>query len=228
MRLDKFVSQTANITRTQAKKVIAQKRVKVDSLLINQSKFKLSLDSIVEFDGQLLSLACKRYILLYKPTGYICSSKNEVYPSALNLVLEPPFKDLHFAGRLDVDTTGLVLISDDGQWTHRVTSPKKQCKKIYRIITAANIDQNQVDQLTQGVELKGEDKITLQSEVEMINSKEMLLTIYEGRYHQVKRMLAVVGNHVEALHREQIGEIKLDGLKQGEWRDLSIDEKDLF
>jgi 16S rRNA pseudouridine516 synthase len=227
-RLDKYLTQATDYTRSQAKKIISQNRVKVDGCIINQAKFKLNINNLVEFDGKALSIESPRYILLHKPAGYICSTQDEVYPSALNLVAKPTFNKLHFAGRLDVDTTGLVLISDDGQWTHKVTSPKKQCRKIYRVTTARVVDINQIEQLERGVELNGEENKTLASKVELVNSTQILLTIFEGRYHQVKRMLAAVGNHVESLHREQVGDLTLAELKEGEWRALTKDEIELF
>ncbi len=234
MRLDKYICQTTGLSRAQAKKLIGQKRISIDGKIISDAKSKVDSESQVYLDGQLLKLIGYRYLILHKPVNTICSTQNEVYPSALNLVIdseqssENPFGDLHFAGRLDVDTTGLVLISDDGQWTHRVTSPRKKCKKVYRVKTSNEIDDNQIEQLTNGLLLNDEERITLKAEVELINHKEMLLTIYEGRYHQVKRMLAAVGNHVESLHREQIGEITLDGLKEGQWRALTESEVRLF
>jgi 16S rRNA pseudouridine516 synthase len=223
-RLDKFVTQATVYTRSQAKKLISQNRVEVDGIRVTQPKFKLTPHSLVLLDGKVISVQSNRYIILHKPAGYICSTQNEIYPSALNLVSDYPFKNLHFAGRLDVDTTGLVLISDDGQWTHRVTSPKKNCRKIYRLTTAREVEAEQVRKLEAGVELNGDEKITLEATVELVDKKQMLLTITEGRYHQVKRMLAAVGNHVETLHREQIDEINLAGLSEGEWRLLTKDE----
>jgi len=228
MRLDKFITQATNLTRSQAKKMISQKRVLVEGKIVTEAKIKIVQNQEIKLDSRVLSLSLKRYIMLNKPAGYICSTQDEVHPSALKLLDSSSMKDLHFAGRLDVDTTGLVLISDDGQWTHLVTSPKNKCHKIYRVVTDKVIDNSQIEQLTKGVLLKGESKPTLPASVQLINSNEIDLTLYEGRYHQVKRMLAAVGNHVISLHRLQIGEIKLGGLNKGSWKVLSEREISSF
>jgi 16S rRNA pseudouridine516 synthase len=234
IRLDQWLAKAAGLTRSAAKKVIQQQRVKQlhqDGKLtaLMDPKFKIATDATIIFDDKSISIQASRYLLLYKPAGYICSTQDEVYPSALKLVDSIQDKSqLHFAGRLDVDTTGLVLISDDGQWTHRVTSPRKNCTKTYRVSCAQIILSEQIKCLEQGVKLKGDEKTTLPSVVEVLNPKQINLTINEGRYHQVKRMLAAVGNHVEKLHRQQISQLSLAGLNEGEWRHLTAEEVALF
>lgn len=232
MRLDKFISQAAQLTRTQAKQAIKNKRVSVNQSICINSAIQIKTSDQVSFDQQACDLELiispqKNYFILNKPSGYICSTQDEVHPSALNL-LTTKITSLHFAGRLDVDTTGLVLISDDGQWTHRVTSPRKQCKKVYRVTSAMPINKSQINALQKGVILKDQKQKTLPAEIMLISENEMLLTLSEGRYHQVKRMLAAVGNHVEKLHREQIGELNLHDLNAGEWRKLTAAEVKLF
>jgi len=140
----------------------------------------------------------------------------------------PRMDTLHIAGRLDIDTTGLVLITDDGQWSHRITSPKHQHEKTYLIDLDTPITENQIRILTEGVQLKDEKKRSLPAKIEVITELQIKMTITEGKYHQVKRMMAAVGNHVVKLHRQQIGNIELDAdLKPGEWRKLTEGEIDL-
>ncbi|MGE4296323.1 MAG: pseudouridine synthase, partial [Campylobacterales bacterium] len=180
-------------------------------------------------DAPLLPPVQNRYILLYKPENYVCSHKEEGnYASALELVDLPHRDRLHFAGRLDADTTGLVLLTDDGEWSHRVTSPRKQCGKTYRAILADPLPIDALKQLESGVVLRGEEKPTLPAQVEPLGLREVRLTIFEGKYHQVKRMFAAVGNRVETLHRERIGALTLEGLQPGGWRHLSSEERALF
>jgi 16S rRNA pseudouridine516 synthase len=158
----------------------------------------------------------------------VCSTADGEHQTVLDLLFTSNRESLHIVGRLDLDTTGLLLITDDGQWSHRITSPKHQHAKIYHATLTDDISDEAIKRLETGLTLKGEDKPTLPAEVERLDSKTILLTLYEGKYHQVKRMLAAVGNHVERLHREQIGKIILDdGLKAGEWRELSADEINL-
>ena len=136
--------------------------------------------------------------------------------------------DLHIAGRLDADTTGLVLITDDGRWSHNIITPNKECQKVYRVQLSRPIKDEIIETFKIGVQLQGEDGLTKPAILEIISDKEVLLTITEGKYHQVKRMFAAVGNRVIGLHREQIGDVKLDSLALGEWRYLNEKEVESF
>ena len=166
--------------------------------------------------------------MMNKPLDTICSNVDEVHPSLLHFVDVDKAFDLHIAGRLDVDTTGLVLITDDGRWSHNIISPKKLCKKTYRVWLRDPLDESVIEQFKSGVQLQGEASLTRPAEliiIENCENKEVLLTITEGKYHQVKRMFAAVYNKVVGLHREQIGDIVLpDDLDLGQWRFLTADE----
>jgi 16S rRNA pseudouridine516 synthase len=234
MRLDQFIAQTAHVSRSTAKQIILKGRVKVGDEQIKNPKFHVKINHdgttqpVVIFKGEKLSLEGKRYILLNKPQGYICSTKDEVYPSALNLLKSANTQQLHFGGRLDQDSTGLVLISDDGQWTHNITSPKKSCIKTYLVSTIDPLTEVSILALRRGVLLNGESKITTPNSVSPLSDNQLRLSISEGKYHQVKRMLAAVGNRVTKLHRESVGGIELGKLQVGEWRRLTTDEVNLF
>ncbi|MBD3609158.1 MAG: pseudouridine synthase, partial [Gammaproteobacteria bacterium] len=129
------------------------------------------------------------------------------------------------AGRLDIDTTGLVLITDDGEWNHQLTAPNKRCGKVYQVEVEKPLHENLIDKFEKGIWLKQEKTRTLPAKLEILAQHQAQLTIYEGRYHQVKRMFAACDNHVVALHRSQIGAIKLDtSLAPGEYRPLTEDE----
>jgi 16S rRNA pseudouridine516 synthase len=140
--------------------------------------------------------------------------------------------DLHIAGRLDADTTGLVLITDDGRWSHNVISPKKECPKTYRVWLKKPINDEEESTLIahfkEGIQLQGEASLTRPAKLVIIGPDEALLTITEGKYHQVKRMFAAVGNKVVDLHREQIGKLELGNLAEGEWRYLLQEEVAYF
>jgi 16S rRNA pseudouridine516 synthase len=132
---------------------------------------------------------------------------------------------LHIAGRLDADTTGLVLITSDGQWSHKITSPKKDCGKRYLVELAEPVEQGLITEFAAGIALRNEDGLTKPAILEIVEPCLVRLTISEGKYHQVKRMFAAVGNRVVNLHRESIGEIELDAeLALGEWRFLTDEE----
>ncbi|MDX2319253.1 MAG: pseudouridine synthase [Moritella sp.] len=222
MRLDKFICQSTNLTRTLAKREIARGNLKIDGKVVRKADHKVTANMDVWFGGQSLSQRPPRYIMMHKPVDMICSTVDEEYPSVIGLIEADKREELHIAGRLDVDTTGLVLISDDGKWSHRVTSPKRACNKRYRVQLAEAIAPSAVADFEAGIQLRSEDKPCLPAKLEILSDKEVLLTIQEGKYHQVKRMFASQGNAVVGLHREQIGEIVLDPtLELGEWRYLT-------
>jgi 16S rRNA pseudouridine516 synthase len=145
--------------------------------------------------------------------------------TVLELLDEDNLEQLHAAGRLDIDTTGLVLLTDDGQWSHRITAPRSQCRKTYYVETADPIAPELVALFKEGVQLKGEMRPTLPADLVIIHEQAARLTLQEGKYHQVKRMFAFAGNRVELLHREAIGPIALDDdLEPGQYRALTAEE----
>ncbi|MDX1465211.1 MAG: 16S rRNA pseudouridine(516) synthase, partial [Halomonas sp.] len=186
----------------------------------------------VTWNGEPLALVGLRYVMLHKPAGVECSARRGLYPLVRELVDLPHVERLQTVGRLDVDTTGLVLLTDDGQWSHRVTSPKRRCGKVYRVTLAEPLEGEARDaavtQFAEGLWLDGEEKPTRPAELSMRAPRVAELTLFEGKYHQVKRMFAAIGHHVEALHRESIGPLSLGGLAPGEWRELTEEERAQF
>ncbi|MDN3652613.1 16S rRNA pseudouridine(516) synthase RsuA [Thalassotalea ponticola] len=225
MRLDKYICRCTELTRSEAKKLLKQGLVTVNGSVEKDPSAQAYEESDVRIDGDKLYFAKAKYIMLHKPVDCICSNIDELYPSVLHFVDVDRAFDLHIAGRLDADTTGLVLITDDGQWSHRITSPKKQCAKRYRVQTSKPIAESAIERFAHGVQLQNEKHLTKPAVLEIIGEKEALLTITEGKYHQVKRMFAAIGNRVVGLHREQVGDIALDAeLAPGQWRYLTEQE----
>ncbi|PKF60832.1 16S rRNA pseudouridine(516) synthase [Psychromonas sp. psych-6C06] len=225
MRLDKYLCESTPLTRSQAKKVISQGRVKSGDQVVRSCAYKATADESIYLDDNLISVRGLRYIMINKPKDFICSNVDEQLPSLFNLIDAQKKEQLFIAGRLDADTTGLALITDDGQWSHKVTSPRNKCKKRYRVELNSAITEEAIEQLKVGVQLNSEPQPCLPATVEVITETEVILTISEGKYHQVKRMFAAVGNLVIELHREQIGDIILDAnLELGEWRYLTESE----
>lgn len=225
MRLDKFICDCTGLTRSQAGKVIRQKLVTINGELVKQAALQVSSDDTVVLDGKPLAIIGLRYLMLHKPAGYLCANDDPEQPIVFSLLDEPLVERLHTVGRLDLDTTGLLLLTDDGQWSHRISSPKHHIAKTYRVWTADPISPDAASLFAEGVMLRGEKDPTLPAELEMIAEREALLTIHEGRYHQVKRMFAAIGNKVEQLHREKIGGLQLpDDLAPGEYRELTTAE----
>lgn len=227
MRLDKFLCDALGATRKEATKIIKSGDVTVDGVVQKSGAVKVTEDHCVEWQDREIRMQGPRYIMLFKPDGFVCSHEDGFNHTAFMLLDEVKMENLHFAGRLDVDTTGLVLITDDGQWSHRITSPKHKCAKTYRVWLADPVQDNYIQAFEDGIELRNEKAATLPAQLEIIDDKEVLLTIHEGKYHQVKRMFAALGNKVEALHRESVGDIVLDEmLEPGEYRYLTQEEID--
>lgn len=244
MRLDRFLSRAAGLSRSQSLRAIRQGQVRVAGVPAIDPGAPVSPADTVEYAGQVLSTTEHRYLMLNKPVGYVCATRDASLPTVLALVnvprhmqlhvgrsRSPSSRDaqgsasvaigrkpkatgtrasLHIAGRLDIDATGLVLISDDGDWTHRVTSPRHEFPKIYRVTLAEPLSESGAAQLAGGVLLRNEKRRCRPAEIERITETDIRVTVTEGRYHQVKRMLAAVGNRVTALHRERIGDVVLD------------------
>ena len=163
--------------------------------------------------------------MLNKPQGYVCSNDDGDYPNIYQFFDYPLTGKLHSAGRLDVDTTGLVLLTDDGQWSHRITSPKHHCEKTYLVTLADPVETHYAQACTEGILLRGEKTPTKPAKLEILDDYNVNLTLSEGRYHQVKRMFAALGNKVIGLHRWKIGDVVLDeSLQEGEFRPLTPEE----
>ncbi|MCA6998591.1 16S rRNA pseudouridine(516) synthase RsuA [Dickeya solani] len=226
MRLDKFLSQQLGISRALVARELHAQRVTVNGDVVKSGAFKLLPDHEVTFDGNVLKQQHgPRYFMLNKPQGYVCSTDDPDHPTILYFIDEPVAHKLHAAGRLDIDTSGLVLLTDDGQWSHRITSPKHHCEKTYLVTLEQPLAPDTAENFQTGVQLHGEKNLTRPATLEQISEHQVRLTISEGRYHQVKRMFAAVGNHVVALHRERIGAITLDdALEPGEYRPLTPEE----
>ena len=227
MRLDKYICKSTELTRAQASEALLNKRVKVDQHVFTNGAVQVHDHNNVTLDEVELKRRPYRYLLMHKPANTLCSNIDENYPSIFNYIDIPYKTDLHIVGRLDADTTGLVLITDDGSWTYKIIKPEAQCEKVYRIILRDKLSTEAASKLEQGLILPGLEKITLPAKVELIKPKEILLTLTEGRFHQVKRMLRAVGNRVKHLHREKIGEVQLD-VELGLWRYLDDAEINSF
>lgn len=172
----------------------------------------------------------KAYLMLHKPAGTECSHKPSAYPSIYTL-LPPPLRQrpqkgaiqgVQAVGRLDQDTTGLLLLTDDGQFIHRMSSPRHHVPKVYEVTAKHAVDERQIGRLLEGVVLDDDPRPVRAAACELAGEKLLRLTLAEGKYHQVKRMIAAVGNRVEGLHRSRIGGLALPAhLLPGQWQWLS-------
>ena len=224
MRLDKFLSTSGIGTRSEVKKYIKKGIVKVNNEIIKDDGYVIdeNVDRVV-YNNQEVTYQKYHYYMLNKPAGYVTSTKDKEV-TVMSLIKEFPKFKLSPVGRLDKDTEGLLIITDDGELIHELTSPKKHIPKTYYVETLESITNNDVKMLEEGVTLDDGYR-TLPSEAIKKGDKIIYLTIYEGKYHQVKRMLEAINNKVTYLKRVKMNNLELDEtLKKGEYRKLSNDE----
>jgi 16S rRNA pseudouridine516 synthase len=184
-------------------------------------------DLCFEVDGQAWPYHASALVLLHKPAGFECSQKPRHHPSVLTL-LPPPLRTrgVQPVGRLDEDTTGALLITDDGALIHRLTSPKRHVPKTYEVTTKHALDATQVQRLRDGVVLDDDPAPVHAADAQLVAPLHLRLVLTEGKYHQVKRMVAAVGNRVQALHRSAFGTLTVEGIAPGEWRWVNAVERE--
>jgi len=229
MQLDRFLCKHADYSRKTVLQLLSQQQVKVDGQTIQHREFPVTQFSHIEVQGKTIQRHTARYYMLNKPAGFLSATTDPVHPTALTLLTGIDTSDLHIAGRLDRATTGLLILTNDGKWSRKLTALKSieepAIPKVYLVETAYGLSPTTVQRFKEGIYFKTENFTTRPAQLEIISEKISHLTIYEGRYHQVKRMFAAVGNRVVNLHREKIGEISLgSNLKLGEFRALTLHE----
>lgn len=225
MRLDKFLCDTAGLTRTEAKNAVKKGQIAVNGQVQKAADFKVKENTdTVTFQGRPLSYAAFHYYILHKPAGVITATEDKKESTVMDILREEKVKNLFPVGRLDKDTEGLLLITDDGELAHNLLSPKKHVDKEYLVKVRDSISEEDCRKLSEGVDI-GDEKPTAPAKVERVAEKEILLTIREGRFHQVKRMLQAVGNEVLYLKRLSMGSLRLPkDLEKGAYRSLSEEE----
>lgn len=226
MRLDRFLSNLPRFNRQQARLAVAGGRIKVDGATTFDPHHEVREFSRVEFDDLLLQPGKPaRYFMLHKPKGCVSATCDPIHPTVLDLLDEPDSYELHIAGRLDFNTTGLMLITNDGQWSRRLTQPQTRLPKVYLVETEQVIDEGYVSRFAEGFHFPFEDITTQPAGLVLLGPRLARLTIYEGRYHQVKRMFGHFNNKVLALHRESMGPLALPPeLEPGSYRPLDAEQ----
>jgi 16S rRNA pseudouridine516 synthase len=221
LSLEKILFSQGFGTRRYCSDLVYADLVKVNGVLAEDPEERIAPENLLlNVEGKDWEFHEKAYIAFNKPLNYECSHKTTHHPSVYSL-LPKPFveRGLQCVGRLDYDTTGLILLSDDGQFIHKMTTPKKNIGKVYQITTPDPITPKQIDHLLTSVTLDDDPKPCVATACQLLDEKRLAMTIVEGRYHQVKRMMAAVGNHVAGLHRTQIGQYVMPSdLAEGEWR----------
>ncbi len=220
IRLDKILANGGLGSRKEVNDLISEGRVKVDGLIVTKGKTKVKEDATIEIDTKVVDAKPYVYYLLYKPPGYISASRDR-RETVIDLI--DPYdrrKGLFPVGRLDFDTSGLVMITNDGRLAHKLLSPKKHIPKKYLAQLDLPCDSKDMDRFEQGIMLVPEGKLSLPAHLEILDDNKAIVTIKEGKYHQVKRMFGACGKKVLKLKRLSMGPLELGNLKIGEYRKL--------
>ncbi len=222
MRLDKFLCEMNIGTRSQVKSYVKQGLITLNGSICKSADTKLNeLEDIVTYKGEVLRYQPFHYYMLNKPRGVVSATRDNVSKTVLELLPPECRKNIFPVGRLDKDTEGLLLLTDDGELAHKLLAPSKHVDKTYLVTIKEPLSPNACQTLEEGVDI-GEDALTRPAKVEIQSKEQILLTIHEGKFHQVKRMLKAVNNEVTALKRVRFGRINLDeSLNPGEYRELT-------
>lgn len=225
MRLDKFLCDTLNLTRSEAKDTIAAGRVTVGDVIAKNAKLQVEEKTAVALDGQPVAYQRFYYIMLHKPAGVVSANRDGRDKTVFDLLpADYRKKDLFVCGRLDKDTTGLVLLTNDGPLAHRLLAPKKTVFKEYLVTLRDKVSKEDALRLEAGMVLQSGQQFK-PARWSAETEKSGILAISEGKYHQIKRMFAALGNEVTALHRRSIHGLQLDdALRPGEARYLTEEE----
>lgn len=231
IRLDKFLSEMSGWTRSEVKKIVRTGSVTVDGNEVKKPETKIDEKlSIVRVDGRQIKYNKYEYYMLNKPKGFVSATTDREHKTVVDIISSSEKKDLFPVGRLDIDTEGLLLITNDGELAHRLLAPKNHVEKTYYVEVSGILDDVDVDAVEKGLDI-GEEKKTIPAKMEILktdiqnNISSCYLTIHEGKFHQVKRMMKKLGKTVTYLKRVSMGSLILDSkLKKGNYRKLTEQE----
>ncbi len=223
MRLDKYLCHSGLGTRKEVKTLLKNKLIKVNNEIVTSPSIIINEErDIISYNNEIVTYREFHYYILYKPKGYITATEDLNLPTVMDLINEP-FNDLSPVGRLDKDTTGLLLITNNGKLNHFLLSPKTHVNKEYKVTLDKDLDSSLIALFKSGVILEDGYKC-LPSELTILDKNVASVILHEGKYHQIKRMFQVNGYKVIDLHRTRMDFLTLDGLKEGEYRPLNDEE----
>ncbi|BAP85366.1 pseudouridine synthase [Paucilactobacillus hokkaidonensis JCM 18461] len=228
MRIDKFLHDQQFGTRAQIHEIIKQRRVLVNGQVVKAYKQSVTLDDQVAVDGQIVGQQTVFYYLMNKPSGVITATNDATQKTVMDLfATDDQRSDLFPVGRLDKDTTGALVITNDGQLAHRLVSPKSHVGKLYETKVTGKITAEQLQSLQAGIVLKNGDQVTAESTAIVAqneNETTIKIVLHQGKYHQVKRMFGALGQRVIQLDRLAFAGLTVNGLAAGEYRELTDEE----
>lgn len=222
-RLDRFISQNSVFSLSDTRLLIAQKRIVLDGDVAHSIQQKVNEFTHVVLDGRCLQDKNPVYIMLNKPKGVVSATKDLKHPTVLDLIQHPQKNELHIVGRLDFNTTGLVLLTNDGAWSRKISLPETKLAKTYEVLLSKPLTDEYIAVFREGIYFAYEDITTQPACLEILSEYTAKLSLIEGKYHQVKRMFGFFQNEVLALHRVSVGQFSLGGLEEGCSRLLEID-----
>lgn len=225
MRLDRFLANAGLGSRKACKKIVRKDVVKINGTRVTDGQITISGSDVIEVNGKIIENKPFITLMLNKPEGYMCSMIDENYPSVMNLIPERYKKSVRMVGRLDQDTTGLLLLTDNGILNARLAHPKTKIEKTYLATVNHILRPTLVDLFNKDIDI-GRGEIAKPSKLEIIDEYRAYITVTEGKYHEVKRLFGHFNYDVVELKRVKLGPIKLGDLKEGEYRELTDDETD--
>ncbi len=242
IRLDKFVANYSEFSRSDIKNLAKSGKITVDGQVVSDTSIKIHSEQEVCIAERRICPINDFILMLNKPKGYVCANQDSVHPTVIELIRNTKnsasaeftpsdviVNQIQIAGRLDIDTTGFVLLTNNGAWNHQITSPQKECFKRYSVTLDKPLRNIDPQLFLDGILLNGETKKTKPAKLSVLSKHTCELVISEGKYHQVKRMFAAIGNHVVKLHRSKIGNLQLDkNLELSEYRLLTPQEVELL
>lgn len=223
-RLDRFISAKTGIKKSDVRLLLAQGRVFIDGVKAVQVNQVIDQFTHVRLDHQLLQAENPIYLMMHKPVGVVSATKDEQHTTVIDL-LEPRYQDLHIAGRLDLNSSGLLLLTNHGDWSRKLSSPESKVSKVYEVTLENPLTEEYIEAFAAGFYFEYEGITTQPAKLEILSDYQARVTLMEGKYHQIKRMFGRFRNPVLKLHRTSIGTVKLDGtLAVGESRELTKEE----
>ena len=227
-RLDRFLNSRAGINRRDVRLVLAQGRVTVDGEVATRINQVIHQFSHVALDNALLQANEPLHIMLHKPTGVVSATRDQHHKTVIDLLQHPERERLHIAGRLDFNSSGLLLLTNDGTWSRRLSTPQSRTRKVYQVAVEQPITTDCIEAFARGMYFAYEGITTRPAELRIIADRVAEVILTEGRYHQIRRMFGHFQNRVVQLHRCAIGNLALDpALAPGQSRELSVQEREI-
>jgi len=220
-RLDRFISKKLSIKRADIRLLLAQKRIQVDGKIATDTAQQIGQFNLITLDKKILQQHCAHYLMLHKPVGVVCATKDNQHKTVIDLI-DDCYPPLHIAGRLDLNTSGLVILTNDGKWSRSLSNPLSNIEKKYIVELEHAVSDDYIKAFSEGMYFSYENITTKPAGLKITAEKTVIVTLTEGKYHQIKRMFGRFRNPVKKLHRSAIGELKLcSNLAPGQYRPLT-------